>query len=60
MLDIVMTFQQCLPVSLHSPVAQPGTAQKGLLGLALSLRLHHQTEKRKHIIKLSFAKLSWK
>lgn len=60
MLDTVMTFEQCLPVSLHSPVAQPGTALKGLLRLELSLRLHHQTEERKHIIKLSFAKLFWR
>lgn len=53
MLDTVMSFEQCLPVSLHSPVAQPGKVQKGLLGLELSLRLHHQTEGAKHIMKLS-------
>ena len=59
MLDTVMTSEQHIPVSPHSPVAQPGTAQKGLLRLELSLRLHHPTEERKHIIKLSFAKLLW-
>lgn len=53
MLDTVMLFEQCLPVSLHSPVAQPGKVQKVLLRLELSLRLHHQTEGTKHIMKLS-------
>lgn len=53
MLDTVMSFEQCLPVSLHSPVAQPGKVQKVLLRLELSLRLHHQTEGTKHIMKLS-------
>lgn len=60
MLDTVMTFEQSLPVSLHNPEVQPGTAQMDLLGLGLSLQLHHQTKERKHTIKLSFAKFLWR
>lgn len=50
----VMAFKQCLPVSLHNPVVQPGMTEMGLLGWELFLRLHHQTKERKQIIKLSF------